>query len=77
MIDFDRLKKSLEARGFRCFPAQDITGTPNSLTVVREGEPPFCVLERERVVHVFSLLDDSPPPREVMEALLSPEIKRR
>lgn len=28
------------------------------------------------VVHVFSLLDDTPPPRKLMEALLSPEVYR-
>lgn len=71
MIDFARLRELLEAKGFRC---TQVTGTPNSLIVVKDL--PFCVLERAGVVHVFSLLDDTPPPRELMEALLSPEVYR-
>ncbi|RTH99811.1 hypothetical protein CSW23_05350 [Thermus scotoductus] len=74
MIDFARLRELLEAKGFRCTPAQEVTGTPNSLIVVKDL--PFCVLERAGVVYVFSLLDDTPPPRELMEALLSPEVYR-
>lgn len=61
MIDFARLRELLEAKGFRCTPAQEVTGTPNSLIVVKDL--PFCVLERTGVVHVFSLLDDTPPPQ--------------